>query len=88
IVPTETVPIDFYNASSFNVEITDSYHQFGNFLSNIANFPFIANISGVTITGGPQEAEVPKSETNTITASFILTTYWVQEGERLKKVEF
>lgn len=88
IVPLETVPIDFYNASSFNVELTDSYHQFGSFLSSIANFPFIANISDVTITGIPPEAQVPGSEENTVTASFRLTTYWVQEGERLKKVEF
>jgi type IV pilus assembly protein PilO len=88
IVPTETVPIDFYNSSSCNIEITGSYHDFGDFLSNIANFPFIANVSDMTITGLPQAAPIPKPENNTITASFKLTTYWVQEGERLKKVKF
>jgi len=88
IVPMEAVPIDFYNASPFNIDITGSYHDFGSFLSDIANFPFIANVSDVTLTGVPPEAQVPGSENNTLTASFKLTSYWVQEGERLKKVEF
>jgi Tfp pilus assembly protein PilO len=88
IVPMGAVPIDFYNASPFNIEITGSYHDFGNFLSNVANFPFIANVSDMTLMGVPQEAQVPGSEENTITASFKLTTYWVQEGERLKRVKF
>jgi len=88
IVPMETVPIDFYNASSFNIEMTGSYHDFGDFLSGIANFPFIANVYAVTITGVPQEVQVPGSEDKTITASFKLTSYHIQEGERLKEVEF
>ncbi len=88
IVPMETAPIGFYNASSFNIEMTGSYHDFGNFLSNIANFPFIANVSDVTITGISQEAQVPVSEDRTITTSFKLTSYHIQEGERLKEVEF
>jgi type IV pilus assembly protein PilO len=88
IVPMETVPIDFYNASSFNIEMSGSYHDFGSFLSNIANFPFIANVSDLTITGIPQEAKVPGSKDETIAASFKLTSYYIQEGERLKRVEF
>lgn len=88
ILPKETVPIDFYNAFSFNMEIASSYHNFGDFLSNIANFPFIANVSEMTINGIPQETQVSKSEDKTLTASFKLTTYYIQEGERLKKVEF
>ena len=88
IVPKETAPIDFYNASSFSIEMTASYHDFGKFLSNIANFPFIANISDMTITGVPQEVQVSSSEDKTVTASFKLTSYYIQEGERLKKVEF
>ena len=88
IIPQGTTPIDFYNVNSFNIEIAGSYHNFGDFLSDIANFPFIACVSGVTITGVPQEAQVPKSEDKTITASFRLNTYYIQEGQKLKKVEF
>lgn len=88
ILPQAVVPIDFYNANSFKVEIAASYHNLGNFLSDIANFPFIACVSGMTITGVPQEAQIPKGEEKTITASFKLTTYYIQEGERLQKVKF
>ncbi len=88
IVPAAVVPVDFYNSSSFNIETNGSYHDFGNFLSNIANFPFLASVSQVTLTGKPQEIDVPGSEHDQVTAVFKLTTYWVQEGERLKKVEF
>jgi type IV pilus assembly protein PilO len=88
VVPLGTVPIDFYYANAFNIEISGSYHNFGDFLSNIANFPFIACVSGMAITGVPQEAQVPKSENKTITASFKLNTYYIQEGQKLKKVEF
>ena len=88
IVPSEVVPFDFYNASSFNIETAGSYHDFGNFLSEIANFPFLANVSQGVLTGIPREAQVPTAPDNTVTALFKLTTYWVQEGERLKRVEF
>ena len=88
IVPSGVAPADFYNASSFSIEMSGSYHDFGNFLSEIANFPFLANVSQVVLTGIPQEAQVTTSPDNTVTALFELTTYWVQEGERLKKVEF
>jgi type IV pilus assembly protein PilO len=88
VVPLGTTPMDFYNANTFNIEIAGSYHSFGNFLSNIANFPFMACVSGMTITGVPQETQAPKSEEKTITASFKLNTYYIQEGEKLKKVEF
>ncbi len=88
IIPMQPVPVDFYNASSFDVEVAGSYHDFGDFLSDVANFPFIANVSEVTLTGKPQEALVSESEENTVTALFKLTTYWVREGERLKRVQF
>jgi type IV pilus assembly protein PilO len=88
IIPQGTAPIDFYNVNSFNIEIAGSYPDFGDFLSDIANFPFIACVSGVTITGVPQEAQVQNSEDKTITASFRLNTYYIQEGQKLKKVEF
>lgn len=88
VIPLGAVPIQFYNANTFNVEISGLYHNFGDFLSNVANFPFIACVTEVTITGAPQEAQVPKGEDKTITASFKLNTYYIQEGERLKKIEF
>jgi len=88
IIPRDVVPMSFYNVSSFDIEIFGSYHNLGDFLSRIANFPFLANVSNVTITAQPQEGQTPEQKENSITASLKLTTYYVREEERLKKVEF
>jgi type IV pilus assembly protein PilO len=88
ILPKAPEGVGFYNASSFDLEIAGSYHNFGRFLSNIANFPFLANVSSMTITATPQEGQSPEQKARSITASFKLTTYYVKEEERLKEIEF
>ncbi len=88
IFPKAPEGVGFYNASSFNVEIAGAYHNFGGFLSNIANFPFLANVSNMTITAIPPEGQSPEQKARSITASFKLTTYYVKEEERLKEIEF
>ncbi len=88
IIPEGEVPVSFYNANSFDIEVSGSYHNLGRFLSNVANFPFLANVSEVTITAQPQEEQMPEQKGKTITASLKLTTYYVKKEERLKKVEF
>jgi len=88
IVPQGAVPKSFYNVNSFDIQISGSYHNLGGFLSSVANFPFLANVSDVTINALPQEEQIPEQEGRTISASLKLTTYYVKEEERLKKVEF
>jgi type IV pilus assembly protein PilO len=88
LIPTGAVPVSFYNSNSFNIEISGTYHNFGSFLSYIANFPFLANVSNVTITALPQEGQSPEQKGKSITASLMLTTYYVKEEERLKEVQF
>jgi len=88
IVPQGAVPKSFYNVNSFDIEICGSYHNLGTFLSSVANFPFLANVSDVTINALPQEEQIPEQKGSTISASLKLTTYYVKEEERLKKVEF
>ncbi|MGB8657282.1 MAG: type 4a pilus biogenesis protein PilO [Candidatus Zixiibacteriota bacterium] len=88
IIPRDPVPTGFYNTNSYDVELSSAYDDFGNFLSNVANFPFLANVSGVTITAIPQEGQTPEQMGKTISASLKLTTYYIKEGERLKEVEF
>ena len=83
IVPSEVVPFDFYNASSFNIETAGSYHDFGNFLSEIANFPFLANVSQVVLTGIPREAQVPTAPDNTVTALFKFVNSTCHKGKTL-----
>lgn len=88
ILPKAPEAVSFYNASSFDIDITGSYHNFGGFLSNIANFPFLANVSNVTITAVPPEGTSREQKAKSITASLRLTTYYVREEERLKEIEF
>ncbi len=88
---------DFYNIASFEIEMTGSYHDLGRFVSYVANFPFIANVSGVELTAlklminkpanndpkmGPEEV----SDNETLTARFTLSTYFVKEEERLSEL--
>ncbi len=88
ILPKAPEAVSFYNASSFDVEISGSFHNFGSFLSNIANFPFLANVSNVTIHAVPPEGTSREQKANSITATLRLTTYYVREEERLKEIEF
>ncbi len=88
ILPQDPVPTSFYNACSFDVEVSGTYHNFGSFLSSIANFPFLVNVSNVTITAVPQEEQNPEQKGASINESLSLTTYYDKEDEMLKKLEF
>lgn len=89
---------DFYNIASFNIELSGTYHDFGNFISYVANFPFIANVSGVDMTAlqlmvnkQPKDAKTKEgfidlSKKATLTAKFTLSTYFVKEEERLSEL--
>jgi type IV pilus assembly protein PilO len=88
IIPQAPAPESFYNAKSFDIDIFGSYHDLGSFLSRVANFPFLANVSDMTIVAVPQEEQAPEHEGKSITASLKLTTYYVKKEERLKKMEF
>lgn len=84
----------FYNVASYDIELTGGYHEFGKFISYIANFPFIVNVSNMRLetatSGGFQEIKEDKNKEenkNTITARFTLSTYYVKAEERLEELE-
>jgi type IV pilus assembly protein PilO len=93
---------EFYNVASYEIELNGTYHDFGSFLSYVANFPFIANISNVdikakniAISGGTSTSASPESSNEphevgkkkeTMSAIFVLSTYYVKEEERLKEL--
>jgi len=100
VQPQPPTSQEFYNVASFEIELTGTYHDFGSFLSYVANFPFIANISNVDIkaknvaisgssstnnTETTESQEVGKKK-ETMTAVFTLSTYYVKEEERLKEL--
>ncbi len=88
IIPQSAQPKGFYNANSFDLQLTGTYNDLGDFLASVSNFPFLANVSDVTINALPQDEQAREKEANSITASLTLTTYYVKEEEKLKKVEF
>lgn len=96
ILPQPIKPEDFYNVVSFEVKLDGTYHDFGNFISYVANFPFITNVSNVTITAKDiaiaesqpaKENEVQEIKKKpTMEATFTLSTYFVKEEERLQEL--
>lgn len=95
VQPLPLVTEEFYNIAPFEIEMTGTYHDFGKFISYVANFPFIANISGMRIVA--QDVAISKAEQEsrahevgkkkeTITATFRLSSYFVREDERLKEL--
>lgn len=92
ITPEPIKAETFYNTADFDVELVGTYHDFGKFISYIANFPFIVNVSNMEITSVLNQAGSGKKKTDegeelTINAKFTLSTYYVKANERLKELE-
>ncbi len=85
ITPIGVSPEGFYNLDTYRVTINTNYHDLGWFLADVANFPFIVNVSAVELQEVLSDnVEVDKyNQEYTMTASFTLTTYFVQPSERL-----
>jgi len=87
---------EFYNIASFEIQMIGQYHDYGTFISYVANYPFIANIDEVEIKAQELEAANQFNEEDkprdvnkkreTITATFVLSTYFVKEEERLQEL--
>jgi len=95
IDPKPVAPESFYNVAGFEIEMTGAYHDFGKFIGYVANFPFIANVSEVEITAVPASNINPASnkaysnvngQKTTISAKFVLSTYFVKPEERLQEL--
>lgn len=100
ITGVQPLPIEskeFYNIASYELSMTGTYHDVGSFVSYVANFPFITNVSDVNVTAldvaigeaeyqrRQREEEDVKSH-ETISAVFTLSTYYVKEEERLQEL--
>ncbi len=98
IQPLPNKEEEFYNVVSFEVQMSGTYHDFGTFISYVANFPFITNVSDVNIVA--QNIAISKSlsqmdkdegvqeikKQETMNATFKLSTYFVRENERLQEL--
>jgi len=97
IEPMPIVPESFYNVAGFEIEMSGTYHDLGKFIGYVANFPFIANLSRVDIKSASgaqvQAAEMEMEQgklheigKSTVTAKFVLSTYFVRADERLQEI--
>ena len=80
--------------AKFNIAMTGTYHDFGKFIGYVANFPFIANVSELQVNStsaanigerGEEEGD-NFSAKPTMTANFVLSTYFVKQEERLEQL--
>jgi len=89
ILPRPIQSESFYNVAEFEVKLQGGYHEFGKFISYIANFPFIVNVSDMQISTGAPAPGLANTEDEemTIAAEFTLSTYYVKPSERLRELE-
>ncbi len=82
---------EFYNIASFEIEMTGTYHDFGKFVSYVANFPFIANLTNMELVSqklaiSENESQDDDANHESLTAKFVLSTYFVKEDEQLTEL--
>jgi len=95
IEPRPINPETFYNVASYEIQMNGAYHDLGRFMGYVANFPFIANLSDISfealsvanIGGGETGQNLDDGNEATVNASFILSTYFVKDEERLAELE-
>jgi len=87
LTPKGVTPVSFYNALDYTVKVEGKYHQLGRFLCNVANFPFLNDVSQVAIGGLPSDPKGNGPARSTVTSTFKLTTYYIKEEEKLKRLQ-
>ncbi|UCD17058.1 MAG: type 4a pilus biogenesis protein PilO [Candidatus Zixiibacteriota bacterium] len=96
IDPQEIASERFYNVARFNISMTGTYHDFGKFIGYVANFPFIGNVSELQLSSispakigpsSPEEGVSVLTAKPTLTANFVLSTYFVKPEERLQQLD-
>ncbi len=82
---------DFYKISDYEIKFSGTFHEFGEFLASVANFPFITNVSQISIRGLDAQSLRMDQETNfdriTLGATFTLSTYYVKEDQKLAGIQ-
>jgi len=91
VVPRSIKPKDFYNICEYEIRFNGTFHEFGEFLAGVANFPFITNVSEISLRGVedhmPSTNKLTEFDVATLEASFLLSTYYVKESEKLARIQ-
>ncbi len=87
IAPQTPTPHEFYTANTYVIELESTYNGLGKFFEKVVNFPFIVNISDVTLLSraermnkGGNLGERKRSDL-VVVATFKLTTYNTQPAD-------
>jgi len=82
---------EFYKICDYEIVFTGTFHEFGEFLASVANFPFITNVSDIAIKGIDAKSlaadKLSEFDITTLDASFTLSTYFVNSGEKLAGIQ-
>lgn len=87
--PISTKSTPYYAVSDYKMRFMGTYHELGEFLATVANFPFITNVSRVKIDGLPEaslQGDQDKRsihDTRSLEASMVLSTYFVSPEHKL-----
>lgn len=91
VVPRSIRPKDFYNICEYEIRFTGTFHEFGEFLAGVANFPFITNVSEISVKGVETKTSdgdrLSEFDVVTLEATFLLSTYFVKESEKLARIQ-
>lgn len=81
--PSAAKPLEFYNENPVEVQVTAGYHQFGIFLSRLANLSRLVNVSNLALIGFDEkhrdDAEEAGRGDHTLTANFVATAYSLRD---------
>jgi len=90
--PLTTTKAPYYSIADYRLKFAGTYHELGEFLASIANFPFITNVSQVQIDGLPETSLQHSKDkraihdTKSLEATMVLSTYFVLPEDKLSVV--
>ena len=80
----------YYSISDYRLKFTGTYHELGEFLASVANFPFITNVSRLEINGLPElslaaaiQDKRALHDARSLEATMVLSTYFVSPEDKL-----
>lgn len=85
VTPLGTTPSEFYETNNYSIQVESSYHGLGKFMAKVANFPFIVNLSDISLKSPAQKLSMISAENlkdeKPVTATFKVSTYNVKQGQ-------
>jgi Tfp pilus assembly protein PilO len=87
VTPKSIYKKDFYKVCDYEIKFTGTFHEFGEFLASVANFPFITNVSQINMVGldakNSKQNKLSKFDILTLEATFLMSTYFAKEDQKL-----